>query len=232
MGAQPGTVFLFDVDGTLVTTGGAGRRAMERAFERVTGDRGATRFPFAGMTDRSIVRTGLGNTGSAADDSAIDRLLEVYVELLQEEVERATAYAVYPGMREAVDAALGRARTAVGLGTGNVRQGARIKLGRVGLSDSFSFGGFGCDHEDRAEILRVGAERGARLLGERVGDCRVVVIGDTPRDVDAALAIGAECIAVGTGGVPLAELVARGASAAFDTLASPGALDALLDFRR
>lgn len=201
---------------------------MERAFERVTGVKEATRFPFAGMTDRAIVRAGLRGAGAADDDAAIDHVLAVYVELLSEEVERATTYGVYPGMREAVEAALGSARTAVGLGTGNVRRGARIKLGRVGLSDSFAFGGFGCDHEERAEILRVGAARGAELLGEDVGACRVVVIGDTTKDVDAALAIGAECIAVGTGGVALGELRARGASAAFETLASPGALDALL----
>ena len=118
--------------------------------------------------------------------------------------------------------------TAVGLGTGNVRAGARIKLERVSLYDQFAFGGFGCDHEDRAELLRVGAERGAAALGVERGECRVVVIGDTVRDVDAALRIGAECIGVGTGAGTPETLSGRGATAVFATLAVPGALEALL----
>lgn len=221
-------VLLFDIDGTLVTTGGAGRRAMERAFEAITGKRDAASFPFAGMTDRAIARAGLENAGVNADELAIDRLLAHYVDLLEHEVAAASEYGVYPGVNEAVDAALARQRAAVGLGTGNVRDGARIKLRRVDLADRFAFGGFGCDHEDRAELIRVGAGRGAERLGMSIDECRVVVIGDTERDVDAALAIGAECIAVGTGGVPLERLRARGAAHAFDTLAAAGALEALL----
>lgn len=201
---------------------------MEGAFAAFAGTRAATEFPFAGMTDRAIVRAGLLNAGRADDERAIDRVLQLYIDLLAGEVQRATDYDVYPGVRVAVQAALERDRTAVGLGTGNVREGARIKLARVELADRFEFGGFGCDHEDRAELIRAGAERGAARLGVPRSDCRVVVIGDTERDVDAALANGAECLAVGTGGVPLDRLRERGATSAFDTLAAPGALEALL----
>lgn len=222
------TILLFDIDGTLVTTGGAGRRAMERAFETMTGRRDATGFAFAGMTDRAIARAGLQRAGRADDEAAIDQLLELYVTLLPEEVESAVGYDVYPGIVRAIDRALATPRTAVGLGTGNVHVGARIKLGRVGLADRFSFGGFGSDHEDRAELLRIGAQRGASLLGEPRSSCRVVVIGDTPKDVHAALRIGAECIGVGTGGVSPSELEGCGASRAFASLAEPGALEALL----
>lgn len=222
------TVLLFDIDGTLVTTGGAGRRAMEGAFERVTGRRDATRFPFAGMTDRAIVRRGLEHVGHDAGEASIDHLIAQYVSLLADEVRAASHYAVYPGILRALDAAAEAADTAVGLGTGNVRPGARIKLSRVELHERFAFGGFGCDHEDRAELLRAGAERGAARLGRARSECRVVVIGDTVRDVDAALAIGAEALAVGTGGEDLDVLRRRGATLAFRDLDEPGAIEALL----
>lgn len=222
------TVLLFDIDGTLVTTGGAGRRAMTRAFEALTGRDDATGFPFAGMTDRAIVRAGLRNVGCDDDDDAVARVLALYLELLEGEVESASRYGVYPGVVPALDAAARAERTAIGLGTGNVRTGARIKLSRVGLDSRFGFGGFGCDHEDRAELLRAGAERGAALLGLDRGECRVVVVGDTVRDVDAALAIGAEVVAVGTGGEELAVLRARGATFVVRDLHEPGAIDLLL----
>ncbi|MBK8996237.1 MAG: haloacid dehalogenase-like hydrolase [Myxococcales bacterium] len=222
------TVLLFDIDGTLVTTGGAGRRAMERAFEQTTGRRDATRFPFAGMTDRAIVRMGLRKVGHEEDDQAVDRLLAIYISLLGAEVEAASDYEVYPGIVRALDAAGRAADTAIGLGTGNVREGARIKLSRGKLHQRFAFGGFGCDHEERAELLRAGAERGAARLGRPRSECRVVVIGDTVRDVDAGLAIGAEVVAVGTGGEELDVLRARGATLAVRDLDEPGALDALL----
>jgi phosphoglycolate phosphatase-like HAD superfamily hydrolase len=227
-GVRGPTVLLFDIDGTLVTTGGAGRRAMERAFEQLTGRRDATRFPFAGMTDRAIVRAGLRNVGHADDDRGVDSLLATYVLLLAEEVPASPTYGVYPGIVAALDAAAGARDTAVGLGTGNVRDGARIKLDRVLLHERFAFGGFGCDHEERSELLRVGAERGAAQLGRPRSECRVVVIGDTVRDVDAALAIGAECLAVGTGGEDLEVLRARGATLVFRDLDEAGAIDALL----
>jgi phosphoglycolate phosphatase-like HAD superfamily hydrolase len=179
------TVLLFDIDGTLITSGGAGRRAMERGFERAGGRRDAiSGIPLDGMTDRLIVRAGLEAIGHEATEAAIDRVLDAYLEALAEEVALVSAerYRVHRGMREAIDAGV-RAGAAVGLGTGNLRAGARIKLERVELHDCFAFGGFGCDAEARVELIRVGAERGAAALGAEVTACRVVVIGDTPRDV-------------------------------------------------
>jgi phosphoglycolate phosphatase-like HAD superfamily hydrolase len=120
-----------------------------------------------------------------------------------------------------------RAGAALGLGTGNIRAGARAKLERVGLFERFAFGGFGDDSENRTELLRVGAERGARALDVSLSECRVVVIGDTPRDVAAAHGIGALCVAVATGGSTAAELVASAADHVFDNLAQPGALAAI-----
>lgn len=223
------TVLLFDIDGTLITSGRSARLAIERAFERHTG-RGpeAFDFPFDGMTDRAIVRRALQNVGATADDAAIDTFLPLYIETLREELDRAPIYRLHPGMQRAVDTALERENVAVGLGTGNVRAGAQVKLERVDIADRFAFGGFGCDHEDRPTLIRIGAERGAARLGVPLAECRVVVIGDTPKDVHAAQAIGAECIGVGTGSFGPAQLMACGATVAFRHFEEEGALQALL----
>ena len=119
----------------------------------------------------------------------------------------------------------------MGLGTGNVRQGARIKLERVRIHDRFSFGGFGCDHEDRVELIRHGARSGAAQLGVPFEECRVVVIGDTPKDVAAAKGIGASCIGVGTGSFTPEALLSCGADYAFPDFSVPEALASLLDGR-
>lgn len=225
------TVLLFDVDGTLVTTGGVGRRAIEVAFERSFGRRDACRtFRLDGMTDRAIVRTGLRAIDVEPNEALIDQVLADYLEVLAEEVAAApdATYRVHAGMTETLDAADVRAEVAVGLGTGNIREGARIKLERVGLFARFGFGGFGCDAEDRAALIRRGAERGAALLGVATLECRVVVVGDTPKDVTAARAIGAECIGVGTGSFSPDQLLAAGARHAFADLAAPGAREAVL----
>lgn len=223
------TVLLFDIDGTLVSAGGAGSRAMRRSFSALYGDSTALEFRFDGMTDRSIVRSGLEYLGVEATNEAIDQVLEAYLGALAEEIARVPSekYIVHSGVREALRA--GRERgAAIGLGTGNVREGARVKLERVGLFDEFAFGGFGCDAEARGELIRVGAERGAQALGLPRSECRVVVIGDTPKDVAAARSIGAECVGVGTGSYSAASLLESGATAAFANLGTPAALEALL----
>src|SRR5687767_5274768 len=95
-------------------------------------------------------------------------------------------YRVHAGIRESLDHLAGLTEVALGLGTGNIREGARLKLERVDIYSPFAFGGFGCDHEDRVQLIRRGAERGAQKLGLPMSECRVVVIGDTPKDVAAA----------------------------------------------
>jgi phosphoglycolate phosphatase-like HAD superfamily hydrolase len=222
------TVLLFDIDGTIVTTGGAGRAAVDRAFERLAGRPDACAgFGFGGMTDRAIVRAGLEAIGEEPTPGRIDEVIAIYLACLGEEVLRATEYRVHRGILRALDAAAGRAGFAVGLGTGNVREGARIKLDRVGLFDRFAFGGFGCDAEDRPALLAAGARRGAATLGASVEACRVVVIGDTPRDVAAGHAIGAEVVAVATGAFGRDELARSGPAFVFDDLDEDGAHDAL-----
>lgn len=216
------TILLFDIDGTLLDAHGAGRRAMEAGFGAITGRAdGLASVRFAGMTDPSIVRAGLRAAGLPAEDQAIAEVLEAYLERLPAEL-LARPPRVLEGVVTVLDAVAGRA--AVGVGTGNVEAGARAKLDAVGLWPRFGFGGFGSDHEDRAELLRVGAQRGAAVLGQTMASCRIVVVGDTPRDVAAARAIGAECLAVATSYYDQGALREAGASQAVDDLTAPEAL--------
>ena len=222
------TVLLFDIDGTLLDSAGAGRRAMRAAFDFIAKKKDACEhFSFAGMTDQAIAREGLRFAGHDPTPAAIDALIEAYLERLETELVQSANYRVLPGVPHVLEKVT-MDDVAVGLGTGNVRRGAFAKLGRGKIAHPFSFGGFGCDAEDRAELLAFGLKRGAQALGVPKEECRVVVIGDTPKDVSAAKAIGAMCIGVGTGGFAPSELKALGAEHAFDTLDHPDVVDLLL----
>ena len=225
------TVLLFDVDGTLVTTCGAGRRAVERAFELRHGTKAALPLSFGGMTDKAIVRNGLLALGRPfADEAALDAEMEAtlafYLEVLADEVAH-TRIRIHEGMERAMDMAEARPEVALGLGTGNMRKGAAIKLGRVGIYHRFTFGGFGDDSIDRPTLLMAGARRGAAKLGAAIEDCRIVVIGDTPKDVASAKAIGADSVAVATGMHDVAELRSCEPTAVFANLADENAPAAL-----
>lgn len=222
------TVILFDIDGTLIDTGGAGRRALTRAFETLHGSADCLDFCLAGMTDPSIVRKALNQGGHAAHDEAVQDVLAAYLSFLCEEVQDTPAYTVHPGVTEILDhTCTNPQRFAVGLGTGNIENGAQIKLARGQLDEHFAFGGYGSDSEDRGELLRIGAGRGAHRLGVPVDACRVVVIGDTPRDVAAAQQIGAECVAVATGPFSTEELRQTGAPFVFEDLSNADAMQAV-----
>ena len=227
---MPPTVYLFDIDGTLIDAGGAGRRAMEDAFVSVVGGKlpAIAGIKFAGNTDRGIVRAGLQAAGVPDDEATIDAVLERYLELLPVAITSAEpAYRIHAGAMAAVATAEAHARGAVGLGTGNVARGARIKLESVGIWERFAFGGFGCDAEPRAEVLRAGVRRGAAQLGVEVDACRVLVIGDTARDVVAAHAIGAACLGVTTGFTKATTLRDAGATWVVERLDDPVALQAI-----
>lgn len=223
------TILLFDIDGTLITTGGAARRALEVAMaERVGVETFRAGFSFGGMTDRAIFRGCLRQAGEPATEDAIDETIAAYLARLDAVLETAPDYRVHDGVRAILEAVSGRDDVAVGLGTGNVERGARTKLDRVGLNPYFDFGGFGCDAEARPELILRGAQRGATALGRPVDACRVVIIGDTIRDIHAAHANGFECVAVSTGGDDHATLQDAGPEHCFASLADHGALRAIL----
>jgi phosphoglycolate phosphatase len=188
-------------------------------------------FPFDGMTDPIILRQGLAGLGMGDDEieTAMGPVLREYLGVLAEVCADVRTFRVHAGIEAALALVAGRDNFAVGLGTGNVEAGARLKLAPVGLNDHFSFGGYGSDHRDRPKLIAIGADRGAARLGLPREECRVVVIGDTPKDIAAAQAIGAESIAVGTGSYTPEKLLAAGATFAFADLTDPGAATALLE---
>ncbi len=204
---------------------------MEQAFAGIYGSAEPLRaFSFAGMTDRAIVRRALSMAGRVGEsvEEAIDAVLDAYLAALPAAISRAEGYAVHEGVPTVLEALEGAPGRALGLGTGNVRRGALLKLQPLGLAKRFAFGGFGCDAEDRATLLRAGAERGAAVLGWSREACRVVVIGDTPHDVAAARAMGAECLGVGTSFFDPRTLLEAGADVAVGSLVDPRALAFLL----
>jgi len=221
------TVILFDIDGTLLDTGGAGRRAVRRAFAEVHARPDACDgLSFGGRTDPWIFGEGSRHIGAPTDAVAIQALLAAYLRALADELALSESYRVHPGALHAL-AHAEASGCAVGLGTGNVREGAMLKLQRASLDGRFAFGGFGCDAAARHDLLRAGAVRGAAQLGVEVSACRIVVLGDTPHDVDAARAIGATAVAVTTGSFDAAALHASGADLVVDGLDAPDALLAI-----
>ena len=226
-------IYLFDIDGTLVTTAGAGRKALCTTFEQRYGSSSGLGFPFDGMTDRAIVSIALSTMNviiaSAAIEEEIDAVLDLYVEELAMHARlSAGAFEVHEGVVAVLDQVAASGRGVMGLGTGNIQRGAQIKLAAVNLYHRFSFGGFGCDHTDRTQLLAVGAQRGAALLGRGLRECDVLVIGDTPKDIAAAHGIGARCLAVATGSYSMTELEAAGADLTVPTLNDPRGLAMLV----
>jgi phosphoglycolate phosphatase-like HAD superfamily hydrolase len=230
-------VLLFDVDGTLISAGGAGRRAVERALARHFGPRVSPRpvglrgMRLDGMTDRLIVRLVMEALELPFDDPTCDRVLESYVEFLETEIH-GPGYAVLPGVEDLL-ARLEARGAILGLCTGNVARGAHIKLRRGGLDRYFGFGdgdvnGFAHDGEEREKIVEAALRRASARLGRPLHPSEALVIGDTPRDVAAARASGVPVLAVATGRYSEAELARSGADHVLPSLAGPGVTDLLL----
>jgi len=211
------TLVLFDIDGTLVLTGRAGIRALDRALTDVCGVASPLEgVAFAGRTDRAIVGEALERIRAEAGQAAIDAVRERYCVHLAEEVLRDSPHpkCVLPGVGAALDAlALLEAsgEVAVGLLTGNFARGAEIKLGHFDLWRRFRFGAFGDGHTDRRDLVPVAIAAAARAGAGTFSSRDVVIIGDTPADVDCAHAHGARAVAVATGPFSLDVLATTGA---------------------
>ncbi|MEK6767648.1 MAG: HAD family hydrolase [Gemmatimonadota bacterium] len=211
----------FDIDGTLVWTDGAGRRAIRRALEDVLGTAGPIDgFRFDGRTDGEIVRRLAEAAGLAVDATLMDRVLDRYVELLGAELAKPEhATHVYPGVRELLDALEPREDCVIGLLTGNVASGARLKLGSAGLDfERFRIGAFGSDSHIRTALPALAQQRAREVLGLEVAGRDVVIIGDTPADMACGKGIGARAIGVGTAAYSAEQLMESGAHAAFADL--------------
>jgi phosphoglycolate phosphatase len=212
---------LFDIDGTLLRSGRAGVRGLNLAFDRLYGrGQALDGISLAGRTDRAIVLDALRAIGREAEDGEIERIRETYCSCLALEIGRPVAEpsGVLPGVVRMLDELSARAWGGVGLLTGNFERGAAIKLGHFDLHPRFGFGAFGDDHVDRRDLVPVALAR-ARAAGLDVPPPdRVVVIGDTPHDVDCAHAHGARAVAVATGPFDRTALTATGADLVLETL--------------
>src|SRR5919108_2146965 len=180
-------ILLFDIDGTLVSTGGAGAAAWKRAFEELHGipaDIGA--YTDAGMTDPEVGRrTFEAVIGHAPAPRELTLVMAARLKYLPEAVEESKGYRVLKGVEELLPR-LADDGFLLGLTTGGTDAVAHIKLGRANLVRWFPFGGYGSDSPDRTELTRVAVERGERMLGVQLSREQVLVVGDTPLDISAA----------------------------------------------
>jgi phosphoglycolate phosphatase len=223
---------LFDIDGTLVNSGRAGVRGMNLAFQRLHGpERALEGVPIAGRTDRAIVMDAMRGIGVEPTDAAIAALHDEYIDCLRVEIARVVAEhpsGVLPGVAALLDALEGEADIVTALLTGNFHLGAQIKLRHFSLWERFRFGAFGDEHVDRRALVPVAVERALAAGVPTLAPERIVVIGDTPSDVDCAKAYGARAIGVATGPFDRASLQRAGADLVVDTLEDAGTLIAEL----
>ena len=216
-------LLLFDIDGTLVR-GGPAKTAFEAALVETFGTTGDTEgVSFAGKTDPQIARELLSGVGLDRHeiDAGFDALWTRYLGHLERHlVDRPME--ILPGVTDLLDALTPHVDVGVGLLTGNIEGGARLKLGSASLWERFHMGSFGSDHEERDELPAIALERAQQFWGRPVPPTEAVVIGDTPRDVQCGRKGGARTLAVATGSYGVDELHATGADRVVPDLVSTG----------
>lgn len=213
---------LFDIDGTLLNSSGAGRAAMQKALKEVFGSPGDPKYRYDGKTDKQIVRDTMRLEGHSNEhiDSQMEKLLDLYLGGLHEGVASGE-YDVraLPGVMEILDALEARDDVILGLLTGNVERGARAKLTAAGINpDRFRVNAFGSDHEHRPELPAIAQRRASENLGLEIVGERLVVIGDTPADIECGRSLGAKSIGVASGHYSVEDLRAHNPYAVFKSL--------------
>jgi phosphoglycolate phosphatase len=220
-------VLLFDIDGTLLSSGGAGKAAIETALAEEFGVAVHAKVPYSGRTDRAIIQDLFRLHGVEDSPAHLQKLLVGYFQRLPAFLASHRGQ-VLPGIA-ALLGHLGTRAVAIGLLTGNVREGARLKLGHFGIYEHFAFGGFGDHHFDRDDVAREALDAAHCHLDGALTRERVWVIGDTPLDVRCARSIGVNVAAVATGGHSHAELEAARPDLLLSDLSDPAPLLAVLD---
>jgi phosphoglycolate phosphatase-like HAD superfamily hydrolase len=212
---------LFDIDGTLITTGGAGAVAWRKAFEELHGRPLDIReVTESGMTDPEVARVALRNIlGRDPDRRELATAMGHYLRHLSAAVDESDGYRVMPGVEELLERLVDDGHL-LGLTTGNVEAAAHIKLARAGLNRFFSFGGYGSDSNERVELTRCALERGRLVSGGVLENASSISVGDTPRDVAAGHGAGIEVVGVATGNFTVAELRQAGANWAIPDVTS------------
>jgi phosphoglycolate phosphatase len=203
---------LFDIDGTLLVTGGAGAVAWQRAFREMHGiEANIDEHTRAGMTDPEIAaiifREVIGREGTASERA---EAIAGYLSQLQRAVDESDGYRVMPGIEELLPR-LAASGVLLGLVTGNIEAAAHIKLARGDLNRFFAFGGYGSDSSDRTELTKKAVERGGQVAGKELDLSATIGVGDTPRDIAACHGAGIRVVGVATGKYSVAELEDAGA---------------------
>jgi phosphoglycolate phosphatase len=210
---------LFDIDGTLLVTGGAGGNAWQRAFQELHGvDANVAEHTDAGMTDPEIAaiifREVIGREGSQEERS---KAIAAYLRHLPETVAESAGYRVMPGVEELLDRLIDGGAL-LGLVTGNIEAAAHIKLSRAGLNRFFSFGGYGSDSADRVEVTKQALRRGELVSGGSLEGEGCLAVGDTPRDIAAGHGAELKVVGVATGAYSVEQLREAGADWALPTV--------------
>jgi phosphoglycolate phosphatase len=221
--SEPGTIraVLFDIDGTILVTGGAGGLAWQRAFEELHGvEANVAEHTDAGMTDPEIAtiifREVIGRTGSQEERA---KAIGCYLRHLPETVAESDGYRVMPGVESLLDRLIDDGLL-LGLVTGNIEAAAHIKLARANLNRFFGFGGYGSDSSDRTEVTEAALRRASLVSGGVLADGSCLAVGDTPRDVKAGHGAGIRVVGVATGSYDVETLGDAGADWALATVES------------
>ena len=211
-------LYLFDIDGTLVDTGGAGMAALTEATREIFGHEGPA-LDLAGSTDLGII----ANIHAHFEIDATRERIESYFQTYLVRLDWNLTHGGYPGrvfggVEDLLARLTDRPDSTIGLLTGNIAGGAAVKMRHFGLTRHFPFGAYGCDHADRNELGPIALERAAIHAGRSFTAAETWVIGDTPKDIACAHAIGARCLAVATGQFSAAALEAHGADQVVESL--------------
>jgi phosphoglycolate phosphatase-like HAD superfamily hydrolase len=223
---------LFDIDGTLLSAAGAGRHAVRQALAEAVGDiPAAAKWVFAGKTDPQLTRELLEHHGVPGEqvEALIPRVMHRYLELLETHLATAADAHLKPGVEALLGALAEHRDVTVGLLTGNLAEGARIKLRRFGLEHHFKLGAFGSDHHHRPALPAIAVQRAHALTGVTYEGKEIVIIGDTEHDIRCGAALGVRAIGVATGPYGVEELRTHGPDHVFQDLGDTAAvLEAIL----
>ncbi|MFN8391639.1 MAG: HAD family hydrolase [Bdellovibrionota bacterium] len=223
-------VILFDIDGTLLLDGGAGGRACDRAFGERFGVMDASKdVPKAGRSDQAIMQEAAGLAlGRELLPEEMEGLSALAHQYLAEELVLSQSFRLLPGAKDLCEALGADDSLLVGLQTGNLERFAGCKLKHGGIHHLFRFGGFGCDHRERKEIVRAAIGRAAEKIGSRPSGSEIFVIGDTPHDIEAGKANGARTIAVSTGIYSMEQLLSSEPDVILEKLPQPAEFEAII----
>lgn len=210
-------LILFDIDGTLIDSGGAGVRSLDLALKELFDiENGFRGISMAGKTDSQIIKEGLLKHNLTLDGT-ISAVINAYLKNLRQEILNDRKH-VKPGIYEVLEKLQPIENIALGLLTGNLEKGARIKLEPFRLNEYFPTGAFGSDNEDRNALLPIAVSRFGEILNDSIEINTCIIVGDTPRDVECAHIFGAQCIGVATGPYSYKDLKDAGADLVVEDL--------------